>query len=113
MTWRVHAPILPPAPAGLILRTLPQLLNRRAPFGHNIIESLREIPQYDLTVTEVGVNGGGHQPVQVELSVGCSTRRTSAANKQSNNAKFRGFGGSTCVLTTTSDLEFIDFRRIP
>lgn len=90
-----------------------QLLNRRAPFGYNIIESLRELPQYELTVAEVKVTGGGYEPVQIELSVGCSATIDGPAGKRSKKLKGRSAGGSTYVLTTSSDLEFIDFRRIP
>jgi ATP-dependent DNA helicase HFM1/MER3 len=57
---------------------------------------------------------GGDKPVEIELSVEChlltdqSAASVSKAKKQKNLAS-----DMTTVLTLTSDLDFIDFQRIP
>ena len=80
-----------------------------------MLASARELPEYSLNVTEVDVtsSAGSHKPVEVGLSVDCSlvadqSAGTSKAKKQKGRAS-----NMTTVLTLTSDLDFIDFRRIP
>ncbi|KAF7337997.1 ATP-dependent DNA helicase MER3 [Mycena venus] len=88
------------------------LLNRRAPFGHEILACVKEFPQYTLAVKEIGVSSnGGKDPVEVELSITCGL-----AVEQSNGPKGKKLKGRTqmtAILTLTSDLEMVDFRRIP
>jgi ATP-dependent DNA helicase HFM1/MER3 len=92
-----------------------QLLNRRSPFGFEVLAAAQELPKYALSITEVDVTSlpGGHKPVEVELSVDCSLATDQSfsackAKKQKGRAS-----NMTTVLTLTSDLDFIDFRRIP
>jgi ATP-dependent DNA helicase HFM1/MER3 len=90
-----------------------QLLNRRPPFGHEIISCAREFPEYSLRVRELGVRcNGGRDAVEVDLSIECGL-----AAEYSKIFKLKKQVGRkanmTAVLTITSDFEFIDFRRIP
>ncbi len=91
---------------------LSQLLNRRTPFGHEILASVKEFPQYTLAVKALAVHSnGGKDPVEVELSITCGL-----AVEQSNavkGKKLKGRTQMTAILTLTSDLEMVDFRRIP
>jgi ATP-dependent DNA helicase HFM1/MER3 len=71
-----------------------------------------ELPSYSLKITEVKVKSGGKdKPVWVTISVECGL-----ANQQVWGAKpkkQKGYGPDvTAVLTITSDLDFVDFRRI-
>jgi ATP-dependent DNA helicase HFM1/MER3 len=93
-----------------------QLLNRRPPFGLEVLASARELPEYSLSITEVEVTSslGGQKPVEVELSVECSLMADHSTAGASKAKKQQGRGSNmTTVLTLTSDLDFIDFRRIP
>jgi ATP-dependent DNA helicase HFM1/MER3 len=81
-----------------------------------VLASARELPEYSLKITEVDVasSSGGEDPVEVELLIECSLvvdQSTSGALK-AKKQKGRGTNMTT-VLTLTSDLDFIDFRRIP
>ncbi|KAJ7256507.1 Sec63 Brl domain-containing protein [Mycena haematopus] len=89
------------------------LLNRRSPFGHEVLASVKEFPQYTLAVQEVGVqSNGGADPVELELSITCGLAvEQSSASKGKKQPKSRT--QMTAILTLTSDLEMIDFRRIP
>ncbi|KAF8798145.1 P-loop containing nucleoside triphosphate hydrolase protein [Phlegmacium glaucopus] len=88
------------------------LLNRRHPFGRDVLASLAEFPQYSLSVKETEVvSDGGMNPVQVQLLVECGLANeisTSIKKKQTRRAT-----SMTAVLTLTSDMDLIDFRRIP
>ncbi|KAL6301584.1 P-loop containing nucleoside triphosphate hydrolase protein [Sparassis latifolia] len=88
------------------------LLNRRPPFGHEILAHVNSLPQYTLSITELSVTrGGGSKPVEVELSidVGLVEEGISLKSKKSKGKS----ADSTVVLTLTSDNDFIDFRRVP
>lgn len=88
----------------------PQLLNRRPPFGHEVLASVREMPQYMLHIVEENVSTfGGRKPVEIDLRITCSLKEPLIA---STKQKQRKSIGPTTVLTVTSELEFIDFRRI-
>ena len=92
------------------------MLNRRSPFGFELLASAREFPEYSLSVTEVDVTSspGGQKAVEVELSVDCSVVTNQSTAGASKAKKQQGRGSNmTTVLTLTSDLDFIDFRRIP
>jgi ATP-dependent DNA helicase HFM1/MER3 len=91
-------------------------LNRRPPFGFEVLASARELPEYSLSITEVDVRSsvGSQKPVEVELSVECSLVTDHFSAGPSKAKKHQGRGSNmTTVLTLTSDLDFIDFRRIP
>jgi ATP-dependent DNA helicase HFM1/MER3 len=75
------------------------------------LKSLAELPQYQVKITELSTKAdGGKSPVRVELRVACGlvTNNKSIGYK----SRDRGFDMSF-VLTVTSDLELLDFRRIP
>ncbi|KAJ6490475.1 hypothetical protein DFH09DRAFT_1003499 [Mycena vulgaris] len=88
------------------------LLNRRPPFGNEVLASVNELPQYTLAIKEVEVHSnGGKDPVEIELSITCGL-----AVEQLNPSKGRKQKGRTqmtAILTLTSDSEMVDFRRIP
>ncbi|KAG2077885.1 P-loop containing nucleoside triphosphate hydrolase protein [Suillus decipiens] len=91
---------------------LEELLNRRSPFGSEVLLAANELPNYFLTLTEVKVSpSDGKSPVEVELSVECGLRLDKRVSTGSKKQKRGGFDMTT-LLTITSDLVFIDFRRI-
>ncbi|KAJ7047198.1 P-loop containing nucleoside triphosphate hydrolase protein [Mycena alexandri] len=91
------------------------LLNRRSPFGHEVLASVRELPQYTLAIQEVEVHSnGGKDPVEVELSISCALAAVELTNgPKGKKPRGRTFTQMTAILTVTSDLEMVDFRRIP
>lgn len=89
-----------------------QLLNRRPPFGHEILACAREFPEYSLRITELEVkSNGGIDPVEVNLLIECELAKDSSKSLKMKNQKGR-YSNTTAVLIMTSDFEFIDFRRI-
>lgn len=89
-----------------------QMLNRKPPFGLNVIAAVKQLPQYTLRVVETGlVTHKAQGPVEVELEVECGMIvERDAAPMKKNKARTSDM---TLVLTVTSELDFIDFRRIP
>ena len=71
-----------------------------------------EFPRYLLKVSELGTTStGGQDPVEVELSIECKLEEQllkSKPKKQKGHVV-----NMTAVLTLASDMDFIDFRRIP
>lgn len=94
------------------LLTRLQLLNRRAPFGFSVLASVAEFPLYSLSVKETDTFSDGTNPVQVHLLVECGlvdeVSPSIKSKKQNRHAM-----SITVVLTLTSDMDMIDFRRIP
>ncbi|KAG1789378.1 uncharacterized protein HD556DRAFT_1446994 [Suillus plorans] len=89
-----------------------KLLNRRSPFGSEVLLAANELPSYFLTLTEVKVSpSDGKCPVDIELSVECGLLLDKRASMGSKKHKRGGFDMTT-LLTITSDFVFIDFRRI-
>ncbi|KAF7791334.1 hypothetical protein EIP86_002348 [Pleurotus ostreatoroseus] len=87
------------------------LLNRRPPFGHQILASVRQLPKYLVSIKKTDVTASdGIQPVEVELTIECGLLEDNTP-VQAKKAKTK-FRDTTLVLTVTSDLDFIDFRRI-
>jgi len=87
-----------------------QLLNRRPPFGQEVIASAQELPQYSLEIQQVQVrSGSGNEPVEVDLSVHCGLvdRHDNVKAKKPKRRE----ANMTVVYAVTSDLDFIDFRR--
>jgi ATP-dependent DNA helicase HFM1/MER3 len=71
-----------------------------------------ELPVYSVTVDEVSVmHSPGSTTVDVELEVQCSASLEGASKSKAQKGRY--YHDVTHVLTVTSDLEFIDFRRIP
>ncbi|KAF7363796.1 ATP-dependent DNA helicase MER3 [Mycena sanguinolenta] len=91
-----------------------KLLNRRSPFGHEVLASVAEFPQYTLAVQELGVRfNGGRDPVELELSITCGLVAVEQPSASKGKKQLKGRTQMTAILTLTSDLEMIDFRRIP
>ena len=88
-----------------------KLLNRRPPFGHQILASVRQLPKYSVSIKKTDVTASdGTQPVEVELAIECVLLENNApVQAQKTKTKYRD---TTLVLTVTSDLDFVDFRRI-
>ncbi|KAG8980181.1 Sec63, partial [Tulasnella sp. 427] len=86
------------------------LLNRKPPLGNDILEEVSALPKYRLKINEeVLTHSGGTEPVVASLAieVGLDGPLTTPREKK---APILGFAS---VLTVTSDMEFIDYRRIP
>ncbi|KAF8643832.1 hypothetical protein AX16_008849 [Volvariella volvacea WC 439] len=86
------------------------LLNRRTPFGQDVLASAAEIPQYALQVNPIAVRTpGGGEPVEVEFSVECRLLTHDLKSKKAKNHSY----SMTAILTVTSELQLVDFRRTP
>ncbi|KAK7467467.1 ATP-dependent DNA helicase MER3 [Stygiomarasmius scandens] len=90
------------------------LLNRRPPFGLDMLTSLRDFPLYSLKIVQQEVNVfGGKRPVEIDLLIECAlVEEGSTANVKPKKPKGR-YADMTAVLSLTTDMDFIDFRRIP
>lgn len=89
-----------------------QLLNRRPPFGLEVQDSIREFPYYSLQISELDVRmNGGVGPVEINLSIKCGLVEEQMTPRKQKKQKTRGMN-MTVVLTLTSDMDFVDFRRI-
>jgi ATP-dependent DNA helicase HFM1/MER3 len=65
-----------------------------------------------LKITEVEVSsGGGKKPVEIDLSIECGLEEEQASRFKAKKQKGRGIN-MTAILTVTSDMDFVDFRRI-
>ncbi|CCM03617.1 uncharacterized protein FIBRA_05759 [Fibroporia radiculosa] len=92
---------------------LEALLNRRPPFGHEVLAAVQQLPEYTLNINEIEVTThGGKKAVEVELLIECGLITDGTPGPKMKKAKNK-FTDMTTVLTLTSDLDFIDFRRIP
>ncbi|EIN07088.1 P-loop containing nucleoside triphosphate hydrolase protein [Punctularia strigosozonata HHB-11173 SS5] len=91
------------------------LLNRRPPYGQEILESCKEIPTYRLEISEVEIRTkDGRGPVHVKLKVDCGRiLHEGTGSNHSRLKKARHRSDKTCILTMTSDHQFLDFRTIP
>lgn len=88
-----------------------QLLGRRTPFGHEVLAFLQSLPPYNLSIEVDDISSyNGKKPVSVTLTISCSLADALVIpSKSKHRTKFPGM---TSILTATSDLDFIDFRRI-
>ena len=87
-----------------------QYLNRKSPFGQEVLAAANQLPQYTLSVTEIDVSAQ-KDGVDVELSIECGLVREPRAQASKKNKKHKRHDMTT-VLTLTSDNNFVDFRRI-
>ncbi|KAI0647359.1 P-loop containing nucleoside triphosphate hydrolase protein [Trametes meyenii] len=87
-----------------------QLLNRKSPFGHDLLATVNQLPQYTIAISEENTTCG-KDGVEVELSVECALVRDPKVPKARKVKKQKRWD-MTLVLTLTSDNTFIDFRRI-
>ncbi|KIK58337.1 hypothetical protein GYMLUDRAFT_246354 [Collybiopsis luxurians FD-317 M1] len=91
---------------------LEMLLNRRPPFGLEVLAVVQQFPVYSLKLKEKRThNTGGKSPVKVDLSIECGVVSDSMASSKSKKPKGRT-SHMTSVLTLTSDNRLVDFRRI-
>ncbi|KAI6127699.1 hypothetical protein EV401DRAFT_1854086 [Pisolithus croceorrhizus] len=89
-----------------------ELLNRRPPFGSEVLAAAKEFPRYFINVKEAKTfPSDGKNPVEVELSIECGLLPDSMVSRKAKVPKRTGTEMTT-LLTITSDLIFIDFRRI-
>jgi ATP-dependent DNA helicase HFM1/MER3 len=84
-------------------------MNRRPPFGTDVVQFAKSLPHYFLDVSEKSVVSSDSGVVEIQLHVQCGMLDN---NEPKSMRKTRG-RDITQVLTLTSDLEFVDFRRIP
>ncbi|KIP12314.1 hypothetical protein PHLGIDRAFT_330071 [Phlebiopsis gigantea 11061_1 CR5-6] len=93
---------------------LEMLLNRRPPFGHQVLAIVNQFPQYYIEVEEIGTtHSDGSSPVEVELAVTCGLlddSDTGAGLPKKSKSKYKDM---TQILTVSSDLDYVDFRRTP
>ncbi|ETW86191.1 hypothetical protein HETIRDRAFT_235038, partial [Heterobasidion irregulare TC 32-1] len=90
---------------------LDALLNRRSGAGHEILALVADLPRYHVSVKEVSTNISGDS-VDIELMIECSLILDAALAVKSKKNKKRNFDMTT-VLTLTSEMDYVDFRRIP
>ncbi|KAJ8700486.1 ATP-dependent DNA helicase MER3 [Pleurotus ostreatus] len=89
------------------------LLNRRPPFGLDLMNSLKSFPQYFIKLKETGTStyGGESQVEKVSMVIECGLNAEWVKPKTGRH-KTNG-ASMTSILTVTSDMVFIDYRRIP
>ena len=95
--------------------TIEQLLNKKQASGHKILSIVRELPQYSITIHELAVahtTVGTGSAVDVEIDIQCSVSLDGTSSK-SKGHKSRHYQDMTYILTVTSEMAFVDFRRIP
>ncbi|KAG6907419.1 hypothetical protein DXG01_008991 [Tephrocybe rancida] len=80
------------------------LLNRRSPFGLELLASARELPQYSLTATQINVtSNGGKGPVEAELSVHCGIEHVQE-HQSSKVKKLKGSSREKKTFSVTVEL---------
>lgn len=80
------------------------------------MHAVRELPQYSVTIRELGIAHStttSDNAVDVEVDIQCSVLLEGASLSKSKAQRSRHYHDMTYILTLTSDLDFIDFRRIP
>ncbi|KAK7034084.1 ATP-dependent DNA helicase MER3, partial [Paramarasmius palmivorus] len=93
---------------------LEMLLNRKPPYGHTLLAAARELPSYSLKIVENDVTSyGGRAAVDVSLKISCGLLEETSGSSKVKKQKTSWLSKMTAVVTLTSDLEYIDFRRIP
>jgi hypothetical protein len=101
----------------LLILTVEQLLNKKQASGHKILSAVREFPQYSATIHELAIAHStetSDNVVDVEVDIQCSVSLEGASSSSKSQAqKSRHYHDMTYILTLTSDMDFIDFRRIP
>ncbi|KAI0333545.1 P-loop containing nucleoside triphosphate hydrolase protein [Cubamyces sp. BRFM 1775] len=86
------------------------LLNRKPPFGQELLATIHQLPQYTLSITESDISAE-NDGVEVTLSMECGLIRDTKGSKAKKTKKQKRWD-MTLVLTLTSDNTFVDFRRI-
>ncbi|EJU00681.1 P-loop containing nucleoside triphosphate hydrolase protein [Dacryopinax primogenitus] len=86
------------------------LLGRHAPFGRDVLKSVKTLPDYSLSVEETSIDPSkDNRPVCARLHISISVVCEIGRKKKGKSLHL----GATSILTWTSDLEVVDFRRIP
>lgn len=86
-----------------------QILNRKAPFGSDLIATAKAYPRYQLSISEKRIGQDG--TIELLIHCGLEDHVPVGATRGQRNPRDRDI---TNVLTLLSpDLEFIDYRRIP
>ena len=89
-------------------------MNRRPPFGHQVLATVNQFPQYHLELEEIGTTySDGSSPVEVELAITCGLSDGSdneVGQPKKSKSKYKDM---TQILTVSSDLDYVDFRRTP
>ncbi|KAF9246342.1 P-loop containing nucleoside triphosphate hydrolase protein [Melanogaster broomeanus] len=98
-----------------LLQTSPlrieELLNRRTPFGFDVLAAANAFPRYFVNLKEIGsTHSNGNSPVEVQFSVECGLVFDGSVPQRVKKPKW-GKTEMTTLLIVTSDLVFIDFRR--
>lgn len=87
-----------------------QLLNRRPPFGSEVLAAANEMPDFQVKVVDETVKTfGGKKDIECTLTIECSC--TVQHSKQKRRKQKTSLGPAS-VITLTSDDAYIDFRRI-
>jgi ATP-dependent DNA helicase HFM1/MER3 len=90
-----------------------KLLSRRPPFGHELLMSARKLPQYHLSIAKAEKTPQKADALSMSLIIHCSLLLDTQPDAKDGKRRTSKFLGMTSILTTTSDLELIDYRRIP
>ncbi|GAA5989083.1 hypothetical protein JCM10908_001151 [Rhodotorula pacifica] len=83
------------------------ILSRKPPYGHKLISQARAIPQFEIAVVSKNETICAASGVQVDVSLDLRLKYS----KTPPAVKRAGVKFWATVATTTSDNEFIDFRR--
>ncbi|KAH9945850.1 P-loop containing nucleoside triphosphate hydrolase protein [Epithele typhae] len=86
------------------------LLNRKPPFGHDILSAACQFPQYSISISEVEVFSQKNA-VQATLSISCGLLQSGKLNHSKRSKKSKGTD-MTSVLVMMTDNTFVDFRHI-
>ncbi|KAG9103376.1 Sec63 [Ceratobasidium sp. 370] len=86
------------------------LLNRRPPFGSDLVSAARSLPRYSISIVETSTAiNHAKSALDVTLSIAISAKLSQGkVNRFSKNFDTR----SSSVLTVLSDNQYVDFRRI-
>ncbi|KAI0273477.1 Sec63 Brl domain-containing protein [Gloeopeniophorella convolvens] len=88
------------------------LLGKKQPTGHKIMLAVKEFPQYTVAISRLSeASSTDESSVAIDLEVECSVSSEGTTKQKAH--KNRHYHDMTHILTVTSDLEFVDFRRIP
>nr|WJN24859.1 meiosis specific DNA helicase [Tranzscheliella williamsii] len=90
------------------------ILNRNPPFGSNVIKAAQSAPSFGLEVLQRSLppceqpSGMKGMDVALDISIRLENRATCMLKSKTSKLPL-----SACVLTLTSDHQYIDFRRMP
>lgn len=87
-----------------------QWLNRKPPFGKVLLASVDTFPRCSVSITDLGIQKqtAANRPVISSLEIRCSAEVAMAFKTTGPRSR----PGTVSILTCTSDLAFLDYRRI-